>query len=564
MTIRLWPLAFLCIGTGWVDAQIPPHAAAKAGENPAANAAGGTHLDEMLEKAQWPELSALIESGSTAANPGEFLISLTRHAATEAVPRPVLTSAVTHLAPQVPNLPKLTLDGRPLLHWWSVLGTPAMIKQLLKAGADINSRDKSGLTPLMWAERGGDGAIIRLLLANGADPELKDSQGMTAEDWADKRRAQRRGFKTGQTDGPGRVAAAAKDDLMDAVARGRIEDTKKLLASSPDAIKQRRQGFTPLQLAVALGQVELSQILLEADRQRAGERTADGRSLPDLAVESGSQAMVHHLIKAGVSTPADMIPRALKAGNVPILQSLLDQKPPLTWMQAGDALALAVADGNYSLARGLVKRMNPSASPDYATDPFGPEGAKRTASLFPMAAALPDTDLLLLLLGHLSAEEKKTTYHASLLSACDRAAETGRVEALALLLNAGRFPAKGTAMQAALGKAVAAGQMKAAQFLLKRGAKVPPKSPLALSAVRSGNTEMLRLVLRLGADVNATEELRGQTPLHLAAAAGNHSMAQILLAAKANVYLRDKEVHTAADLARKGGDEELAEMLKTP
>ena len=42
-------------------------------------------------------------------------------------------------------------------------------KQLLDAGADINERDDSQSTPLMWAVHSGDVEIVQFLISRGAD-----------------------------------------------------------------------------------------------------------------------------------------------------------------------------------------------------------------------------------------------------------------------------------------------------------------------------------------------------------------------------------------------------------
>ena len=59
------------------------------------------------------------------------------------------------------------------------------IKILLKAGADINHRNRSGRTPLIMAviSRKND-AVVKLLVDNGARLDIKDNSGRTAYDWA--------------------------------------------------------------------------------------------------------------------------------------------------------------------------------------------------------------------------------------------------------------------------------------------------------------------------------------------------------------------------------------------
>jgi uncharacterized protein len=53
---------------------------------------------------------------------------------------------------------------------------------LLERGADVNARNKYGLTALMFV--GKDATAARLLTAYGADPELTDHRGRSARRWA--------------------------------------------------------------------------------------------------------------------------------------------------------------------------------------------------------------------------------------------------------------------------------------------------------------------------------------------------------------------------------------------
>src|SRR5574337_1025144 len=52
-------------------------------------------------------------------------------------------------------------------------GTAENVKSLLAQGADTNTRDKHGWTPLMHASWHGRSEMAELLLAQGADPNVK-------------------------------------------------------------------------------------------------------------------------------------------------------------------------------------------------------------------------------------------------------------------------------------------------------------------------------------------------------------------------------------------------------
>ena len=71
----------------------------------------------------------------------------------------------------------------------SIIGNAHIAKLLLDGkyegkGADIDTQDINGYTPLMWACICGREAVVRLLLERGADIKLRDMGGRTALSWA--------------------------------------------------------------------------------------------------------------------------------------------------------------------------------------------------------------------------------------------------------------------------------------------------------------------------------------------------------------------------------------------
>jgi len=59
-------------------------------------------------------------------------------------------------------------------------GNTSKIEKLIKKGADVNAKNKAGVTALMLAAVNGHTDIVKLLLDKGADVNVKDKDGKTA------------------------------------------------------------------------------------------------------------------------------------------------------------------------------------------------------------------------------------------------------------------------------------------------------------------------------------------------------------------------------------------------
>ena len=59
-----------------------------------------------------------------------------------------------------------------------------MVKLLVEKGADIDSIDTEGRTPLLRAVRSGHEAVVKLLIEKGASVHSKDKEGRTPLWWA--------------------------------------------------------------------------------------------------------------------------------------------------------------------------------------------------------------------------------------------------------------------------------------------------------------------------------------------------------------------------------------------
>jgi len=126
-------------------------------------------------------------------------------------------------------------------HW----GDLESVRALIRAGANVNTQTRYGLTPLWEAAQRGDAAIVRELLKAGADVHAANPQGETA--------------------------------LLPAARSGNVETVKLLLdhGANPNQ-KENWRGETALMLAAAEGHTEAVRMLLA----RGADPNARSTSFP--------------------------------------------------------------------------------------------------------------------------------------------------------------------------------------------------------------------------------------------------------------------------------------------
>ena len=178
-----------------------------------------------------------------------------------------------------------------------------LIPHLIAKGANPNTPNRDGTTPLMLAASYGMASALSVLLVNGASPNQRDPRGLDAYDYAvsagesaaSRQLAQSGKYKQGKS--------AAIDDqsmqLDDAINFGTPADLKAVLSAGADS-NGRRPGrrSTPLIQALQAGELEKSRLLLKAgaDIRLAN---ADGNSPLCVAVASGSKECIDLLLDQG-------------------------------------------------------------------------------------------------------------------------------------------------------------------------------------------------------------------------------------------------------------------------
>ncbi|MBI5430723.1 MAG: ankyrin repeat domain-containing protein [Nitrosomonadales bacterium] len=116
-------------------------------------------------------------------------------------------------------------------------GDVSRAQQILAAGADANSRDSDGATPLMAAAHSGNLAMVRAFIAAGADVNASDERGWTA---------------------------LAKATYNHELKRGFADVAQALIAAGANIEAAISYGVRPLMLAAGYGETAVVETLLEA------------------------------------------------------------------------------------------------------------------------------------------------------------------------------------------------------------------------------------------------------------------------------------------------------------
>ena len=169
------------------------------------------------------------------------------------------------------------------------LGRIERATELLSGGASVNTRDRRGFTPLMWAAANGETAMVRQFLDAGAAPDARAPDGTTA--------------------------------LLLAAGNG-SDDIVRVLVTRGASITASRGGLTARQLAEGRGHANVVTMLEQAEIL--------GARLLKAAAE-GHDTLVRQLLAAGapinVADERGATPLMMSArnGDLGILQALLSR-----------------------------------------------------------------------------------------------------------------------------------------------------------------------------------------------------------------------------------------------
>jgi ankyrin repeat protein len=440
------------------------------------------------------------------------------------------TAAVLALLQQKVNVNMAEPDGTTALHWAVEREALDLVERLIKAGANVNAKNDYGATPMSEAALSGNVKTMEKLLDAGADAEAANSDGQTA--------------------------------LMIVARTSNVEAVRLLLrhGANVNAVEKWREQ-TALMWAAAERQPAMVKELVthganvnarsnvnNFDRQvtaepRAIYRPAGGLTALHFAAREGCLECTKTLAEAG----ADL--NASDPDNVsPLLTSVLN--------------------GHFDLAAYLInKGANPDKwdwwgqSPLYAAVDMNtlPHGGRPDRPSLDETTGLQIIELLLEKGANPNLQLKLLPPYRSV--GADRGVDS--------MLTIGATP---------LLRAAKAMDAPAIRLLLTHGANpnlpnVRGLTPVMAAAglgsvdadtrgwfttedVQKRSIASLDLLLKAGAEVNASESQRGQTPLHGAAFWGWNDVVRFLVEHGAKLEAKDARGMTPVDsaLGKAGGN----------
>jgi ankyrin repeat protein len=201
------------------------------------------------------------------------------------------------------------------------------VKVLIEAGADVNTADAEGRTPLMLASGWYDAWVIRSLLAAGASINAKDRKGQTALMYAFQ--------NIGPTDVSLFTRAGASINERDAIGWTALmyaafkyfadEEMKALIDAGADVSAVNDEGQTPLMLAAQAGHAKAVKMLLE--NGMAGAVNARDKR--------GRTALMYVRLRYSYDEPSGAVVRALVAAGADVKAT--DEEGRTALMSAAEA-----------------------------------------------------------------------------------------------------------------------------------------------------------------------------------------------------------------------------------
>ncbi len=462
------------------------------------------------------------------------------------------------------------------IHLAARLGDLARVKRLIEDGADVNTKDIGGDTPLRIAAAKGHEEVVNLLIEKGAtiaNLHIASYMGNLekAEAFIND------GADINSTDGHGYAP------LHYAAQNGQKEAAELLIAKGANVNVKNWSGETPLYIAASKGHKEVAELLI-AKGADVDSKNNSGYVPMSWAVWNEDREMIKLLVTRGANvnlTPKDDWPFLHYVAwndDRELVELLLAHGARLNVKDENGMteFRIAISRGHRDLAEFLVSK-GVEAPAFHLAACLGDLGSvkrylekgtnvdtKDELGWTPLywAASTAQEEVAEFLISKGADIDVRTNNNRTPLH---QAARSGAAKLVELLISKGADSnARDKNDSTPLHSAAEGGHKKIVEFLIAQGAEVKTKeksgnTPLH-GAAASGHRAIVNLLIAKGADINAAA--KAGTPLHRAAANGHSNIVEILLANGADVNAKGHRGRTALGLATNKGHTEIVELLR--
>jgi len=199
------------------------------------------------------------------------------------------------------------------LHLAAACGSTPLIKLLLSKGADINSQDRYGITPLITAIRNKQIPAAEFIILLDADKYARTKNNLSAADYV-KAESLEELFHYFEDEMP-IVDSNGNTPLHHAIYQNDIELIRKIIATNKSCLDiQNKQGLTPLLTAISKLNYAISDIILQAGADPNIIETKDENSPLHVAALNGITWLGEILLEHGAKVNA-----VNKEGSTPLM-----------------------------------------------------------------------------------------------------------------------------------------------------------------------------------------------------------------------------------------------------
>ncbi|QPC70356.1 hypothetical protein HYE68_001108 [Fusarium pseudograminearum] len=436
-----------------------------------------------------------------------------------------------------------SIDMTEALIWAVERKQMELLQELIGQGADVNLPAKDGWTCLNLAAKFANHEILQVLLKNGADVTgIGGKYGLTALHWAasvgDSQGVEILISHGSNADAQSTVGIYA---LNLAANNGCVKTIRALLEADASIHYLDHQGFSPLHEACRSGRDDAVQLLIERGAD-ISMKCRDGQTPLHAAALAGQYKIIKRLLEYGADgneideDGRSVLTYAVSANSVPSAQALLDYGADIETRDNHEQTPLikAVRQNAIEMASLLLEhKANAEAADDEGNRPLH-LAAERNFGQMTQLLIEKGADIE----SRTDPKAKVHPYRKEGLTPLLVAARSGRVETFHVLIDHGANPKASSSGYTGVYMATIGLNKSLIRFFVQNGVSVDARTThgentALIRAARDGLPQVVSLLIKLGADVNASNNI-GWTPLHFAAETGYEDVVKILLKAGAN------------------------------